>query len=412
MDRKLLTTVSLVALALGLTTLQPAPARAADLGGDCCADLEERVAELEATAVKSGNRQMKLTLYGRVNKGLIWFDNGYDSDVYLADMDFAGSRFGIEGTGDLRKGTTVGFKLQIFTQPAFLSGLFEDSNNTTADADSIGIDYAYWNIADETLGTLTVGYADSASDATAEQDLSGSANWFSYNNWATDAVSSFGLIDKASNTVLTDGNGDRIVWSSLLDVLDAGTTANVVRYDTPAFAGFTLSASWGDDDRADAGLTYSYESDHLEVAAAIGYSAVDNGVIGNGPDKTLSTSASLYNPDTGLFVVGAYSKLDQTGIKNDQTDDVNATNWYAKLGIRKDWLGIGETALFVDFQQTDDLFAPGARGRGLGLGVAQTINPIDAVVYAGYRHSSADGLGAPLAVTDMDAVVAGMLVQF
>ena len=115
---------------------------------------------------------------------------------------------------------------------------------------------------------------------------------------------------------------------------------------------------------------------------------------------------------SGLFVVGAYSKLDQTGIKNDQTDDVNATNWYAKLGIRKDWLGIGETALFVDFQQTDDLFAPGARGRGLGLGVAQTINPIDAVVYAGYRHSSADGLGAPLAVTDMDAVVAGMLVQF
>ncbi len=30
----------------------PSAARAADLGGDCCADLEERVANLEATTVE------------------------------------------------------------------------------------------------------------------------------------------------------------------------------------------------------------------------------------------------------------------------------------------------------------------------------------------------------------------------
>jgi hypothetical protein len=33
-----------------------APAKAADLGGDCCSDLEERVAELEATTVRKGNK--------------------------------------------------------------------------------------------------------------------------------------------------------------------------------------------------------------------------------------------------------------------------------------------------------------------------------------------------------------------
>ena len=32
-----------------------APAKAADLGGDCCSDLEERVAELEATTVRKVN---------------------------------------------------------------------------------------------------------------------------------------------------------------------------------------------------------------------------------------------------------------------------------------------------------------------------------------------------------------------
>jgi hypothetical protein len=29
---------------------------AADLGGNCCADLEERIAELEATTARKGNR--------------------------------------------------------------------------------------------------------------------------------------------------------------------------------------------------------------------------------------------------------------------------------------------------------------------------------------------------------------------
>jgi hypothetical protein len=33
---------------------------AADLGGNCCADLEEPLAELEATTVRKGNRKVAL----------------------------------------------------------------------------------------------------------------------------------------------------------------------------------------------------------------------------------------------------------------------------------------------------------------------------------------------------------------
>jgi hypothetical protein len=43
-------------------------AQAADLGGDCCADLEERVAELEATTARKGNRKVKLEIYVRSTK--------------------------------------------------------------------------------------------------------------------------------------------------------------------------------------------------------------------------------------------------------------------------------------------------------------------------------------------------------
>jgi hypothetical protein len=43
-------------------------ASAADLGGNCCADLEERIAELEATTARKGNRKVSLTVSGWVNQ--------------------------------------------------------------------------------------------------------------------------------------------------------------------------------------------------------------------------------------------------------------------------------------------------------------------------------------------------------
>jgi hypothetical protein len=42
--------------------------QAADLGGNCCADLEERIAELEATAARKGNRKMSLTIGSSIAK--------------------------------------------------------------------------------------------------------------------------------------------------------------------------------------------------------------------------------------------------------------------------------------------------------------------------------------------------------
>jgi hypothetical protein len=57
-----------------------APAKAADLGGDCCSDLENRVAELEATTVRKGNKKVSVTIYGQVNKAVLWWDDHVGAD--------------------------------------------------------------------------------------------------------------------------------------------------------------------------------------------------------------------------------------------------------------------------------------------------------------------------------------------
>jgi hypothetical protein len=66
-------------------------AEAADLGGDCCADLEERVAELEATTVRKGNKKVKVELYGRVNRVINFWDDGAEQNAYVENNSYSSS---------------------------------------------------------------------------------------------------------------------------------------------------------------------------------------------------------------------------------------------------------------------------------------------------------------------------------
>ena len=75
------------------------PAIAADLGGDCCADLEERVAELEATTVRKGNKKVKVELYGRLNRVVTFWDDGAEQNAYVLNSSYSPSRFGVRGKG-------------------------------------------------------------------------------------------------------------------------------------------------------------------------------------------------------------------------------------------------------------------------------------------------------------------------
>ena len=71
-----------IAAALGLV-VGVGSVRAADLGGNCCADLEERIAELEATTVRKGNRKVSLEISGQVNEAVLWWDDGAESNAYV-----------------------------------------------------------------------------------------------------------------------------------------------------------------------------------------------------------------------------------------------------------------------------------------------------------------------------------------
>ena len=77
---------ALVAAGLLVGGLSAGSASAADLGGNCCADLEERIAELEATTARKGNRKVSLTISGWVGQQVVGWDDGYEQNAYVGDI--------------------------------------------------------------------------------------------------------------------------------------------------------------------------------------------------------------------------------------------------------------------------------------------------------------------------------------
>ncbi len=131
---------------------------------------------------------------------------------------------------------------------------------------------SYWFIKSESLGKVGIGLQSMVSDNLAILvDGSGSlvpANWvsfdvggFSYRN-AAGGFSSTSIIGAGG----CNGGGDCY-----------GVPVNSVRYDSPTFAGFSLSAAWGEDDIWDIGGRYAGEFWGFKVAGAVGYGEVTGG---------------------------------------------------------------------------------------------------------------------------------------
>ena len=76
---------------------------------------EERVAGLEATAARKGNRKVSLTISGWVNEAVYWWDDGTQHKTYVGTNDMEQSRFRFTGEAKIHDGWPAGFTLEIGT---------------------------------------------------------------------------------------------------------------------------------------------------------------------------------------------------------------------------------------------------------------------------------------------------------
>ncbi|MEQ1694991.1 MAG: porin [Hyphomicrobiaceae bacterium] len=382
-------------------------ANAADLGGNCCADLEERIAELEATTVRKGNRKVSLTISGWVAQQVTNWDDGVERNSYVNDIGHTlSSHVKFSGSAKISPDLSAGYVLQIEA----ISNDSLASFDQTKDNGSRRMEVlqSFWFVKSETLGKISVGQQSSAYDNVGILvDGSGSlvpANYVMFDN-AAFVMRKAGALQAGKiwgNYVACNGTG-----AALAADCD-GAPNNNVRYDTPTFAGFSASASWGEDDIWGLAARYAGEFSGFKLAAAIGYmETTDQGTyLEAGVSKrrnmgAMHGGAYIQHVQTGLFVYGAYGQdyNTQVGLKNTLgNSQADGSNYYVKAGIRQKWSSLGNTVLFGEYGENDDKMMNASWASGItstteshwGLGMVQEIDAAAMSLWVVYRNYSAE----------------------
>ncbi|MFT7575956.1 MAG: putative porin [Alphaproteobacteria bacterium] len=374
-------------------------AQSADLGGNCCADLEERVAELEATTARKGNRKQSLTIYGQVNKAIVWHDdadNGAAPQISIRDNNGrSGTRFGFRGSAKINADLSAGFHIEIGVDNGHVAN-FGDGNVQTRKTQV--------SITSKSLGSVRAGRINQATEGVTEIKLGGAMS---------------GLLASAENADVSQ------VAAFVAGHGFDGSRYQGAVYQTPTIGGFVASAGWyhsADSDvvgqhEADVALRYAGEFGAIRVAAGIGYRVKANQASAGPDEKTIEGSASVLHVPTGLFLNAAAGQVDDattpTGTKM-AVAGLDHSGWGVGGGIVSKWNSLGSTTLEVQYAEYDTARI-NVNPVMYGVGISQNIDAAAMDIYVNWQHFDCDfncSTTNPSAKDSADYITAGARVRF
>ena len=440
--------------------------------GDCCADLEARIAELESTAARKGNRKVKLEVYGLVNQALLGWYDGKDADVYEVTNDNQRTRFGFKGKAKIDKDWEAGFKIEIGIRTANSKRVSQIDPKGDDNPDDVGFDLRdiSWYLKEKHRGTLLVGLSNAATDKITESNLTQTESFAKYSDVEDTGLGM--LLRSAVNGRLTSSG---ISWRRLIG--DSGDQPgegergfDMVKYESPVLHGFFLSASLATKEFWDVALRYKGEFGDVKFEAGIGYLQVIDGaelavcaaaevdnispdgqtVHSNQDCQTFGGSFSVLHEKSGLFLnFGTGLKVDNLIRDTQRFSGTNVDEaqffWAAQGGVEKKFNDLGKTTIYGEYYNYDggggtrrtvragDALNPTGVGNWaewytdvdiLGAGIAQGIDNAAMILYLSYRHvegelmlrqlngTVANGPIANAPLDDLDLLLTGAVIKF
>jgi len=388
-------------------------AKAADLGGDCCADLEERVAELEATTARKGNRKVSLTISGWVNEGLLIWNDGREKNAYVGNSNYNRSRFRFTGDAKISPDWSAGFLLEIGVRSGSdLSTTARWQDDSLQGNAGLDVRHVAWWIENKQYGRVWVGQTANATAGLNGINLSQVADHSTVG--LNNLGGGFQLRTKNNPSTTANSAGQfasAVTWAGLRGPsyengsIGFGERYNVIKYVSPTIMGFIFSAAWGEDDMWDVALRYAGEFSGFKLAAGVGYmqwldgnaspfnprgastsagtepgatmgaygdygcasakttpatalGAAINGDPANRDTKceSVQVGGSIMHVATGLYAAGSYARINDSAksslVKNVETPvDGSGTAWQIQAGIEQKWFSIGKTTVFGEYAQ-------------------------------------------------------------
>jgi predicted porin len=324
---------------------------------------------------------------GQINRAILGGDNGNDSDVKFVDNDNSSTRFRFTGSNDFDEVWKVGivWEVQMESNSSADDGIDIGQNGDVGGASFTERKIEFY-VDHKKLGKISLGQGDTASNSTAEVDLSG-----------TDVVNYSSIADMAGGFSFRDNDDNVVAFiGDVFSNYDGLSRRDRIRYDSPTFAGFFASGSYMNGQTWDVALRSAHEWQGFgKLAAAIGYVPGDNQ---RDPYKQFDGSISFLH-NSGLNLTFAHGMRDFDGGGRD-----DAKNYYGKLGYQ-----IGKWALSVDYTYSENVAQDDDEAKSVGA--AAVWNVWDSVqFYGSYRWHELDRDN--VSTDDVNAVMIGGRVKF
>lgn len=339
----------------------------------------------QAQVVNIEDGGFKFSFSGQINRGLLYFDDGEDSDTFSVDNDNSSTRLRAKASydfGNYLVGAEIEYEFE-FSSTASVNQLDSDQGTSVANERKFEV------FTQTPFGKFSYGQGDTASNGTSEVDLSG-----------TSVVGYSGVSDLGGGILFRDQAGNLTTQrvGGNFSNLDGNSRQERLRYDTPTFAGgFVFSASAGEDDRNGVALRYKKVFGDYTVASAVSYNERENA-------ERLNGSASVKHNPTGVSVTVAAGQDDL------ETSTADPSFFYIKVGYERDFFDFGSTALAIDYYNGDEISGVGGDSDTFGLFAVQNIDKYNLEIYAGYREYSASSSTEDF--QDIDAVLVGARYKF
>ena len=241
---------------------------------DCCTDLEARIAELEETTARKGNRKVSLAISGWVNEALFAWDDGVEQNAYIGTNFVEQSRFKFVGEAKINKEWSAGYILEVGVQ-GHPSNRWDQDNISSQHPSPANSEFALnlrksnWFLKSSRLGQLAVGLNGMATYHLlddADPTLTRNVN-------DVEGAGVFLAAFKLRHDGEFIGN---LRWTDVLRGIANSTPGDglrrdIVRYDTPEWHGFSGAASIGGTYLGDVMLNYKGDIGDFSVVARGGY---------------------------------------------------------------------------------------------------------------------------------------------